>query len=99
MHLRTLSAAALAAAILLVPTAANAAGSDDAIPYTVTSSGLTLPVGTTFEADGHINYRVTQLDGSGAQTFNVHQAVPHNGVWPQAAYVGASYYAWTDYPS
>ncbi|KQT01326.1 hypothetical protein [Cellulomonas sp. Leaf395] len=97
MHARTLAAAVITAALVLLPTAAHA-GSDSPTPYTVAADGLTLPSGTTFEADGHINYRVTAPDGTGAQTFNVHQAVPHNGIWPEAAYVGKSYYPWTAHP-
>ena len=98
MHIRTLGAAALTAALVLIPTAAYAGGSDSPTPYTVTAEGVTLPAGATFEANGHLNYRVTALDGTGTRTFNVHQSVPHNGVWPQAAYVGKSYYAWADHP-
>ena len=98
MHARTLAAAAITAALVLLPTAAHA-GSDSPTPYVVTAAGLTLPTGTTFEEQGHINYRVTALDGTGERSFNVHQAVPHNNVWPAAAYVGQSYYAWTDHPS
>ena len=99
MHPRTLGAAALTAALVLLPTAAHAGGSDSPTPYTVTAEGVTLPAGTTFEANGHLNYRVTALDGSGQRTFNVHQSVPHNGVWPRAAYVGKDYYPWADHPT
>ncbi len=99
MRFRLLGATALAAALILVPSAAHAAGSDSPTPYTVTAQTLTLPAGTTFEANGHINYRVTQLDGTGEKSFNVHESVPHNGQWPQARYVGTSVYTWTDHPS
>lgn len=98
MHARALSAAAIAAALVLLPTAAHAAGSDSPTPYTVTAAGLTLPAGTTFEANGHINYRVTAPDGTGERSFNVHQSIPHNNVWPRAAYVGQGFYPWTDHP-
>ncbi|WP_456845331.1 hypothetical protein [Cellulomonas sp. P5_C6] len=98
MRFRALGAALLTAALVLLPTAAHAAGSDDPTPYTVTATGLQLPAGTTFEENGHINYKVTQLDGGGEKSFNVHQAVPHNNQWPQARYVGQSYYPWTDHP-
>ena len=67
MHARTLAAAAITAALVLLPTAAHA-GSDSPTPYTVTAAGLTLPTGTTFEEQGHINYRVTALDGTGERT-------------------------------
>ena len=98
MHFRSLGAAALSAAVVLIPTAAIAGGSDSPTPYTVTAAGLQLPAGTTFEANGHINYTVTRLDGSGARQFNVHESMPHNGQWPQGAYIGKDYYPWTDHP-
>ena len=99
MHTRTLGVATLTAALILVPTAAHAAGSDAPTPYTVTATGLTLHGGTTFEEHGHINYRVTDLDGTGSTQFNVHQSVPHNNQWPRAAYVGMSTYPWADHPA
>ena len=91
MRIRALGAALLTAALVLLPTAAHAGGSDSATPYTVTAEGLTLLYGKTFEANGHINYKVTKLDGTGEKTFNVQQSVPDNGIWPQARYVGQSY--------
>jgi hypothetical protein len=98
MRSRLLSAAALSAALVLVPTAAVAGGSDSPVPYTVTAAGLTLPAGSVFDEYGDINYTVTALDGSARHTFGVHNEVPHNGKWPAGQYVGASSYAWTDHP-
>jgi len=95
---RLLSVAALSAALVVVPTAAVAGGSDSPTPYTVTAAGLTLPVGAVFDEYGDINYTVTALDGSARHTFGVHNEVPHNGKWPAGRYVGRSTYAWTDHP-
>src|SRR4051812_38243772 len=76
-----LLAGVTAAAVLLPAAAASAGGSDSPTPYSVTASALVLPTGTTFEANGHINYTVTKLDGTGATSFNVHESVPSNGLW------------------
>ena len=61
----TLVAGVTAAAVLLPAAAASAGGSDSPTPYQVTARVLVLPAGATFEANGHINYTVTRLDGTG----------------------------------
>src|SRR5690606_16242182 len=63
------------------------------------AGGLTLPVGHIFSANQEINYTVSKLNGTGKQTLGVGNNIPHNGVWPQDKYIGASFYAWTDHPS
>lgn len=56
--MRYLIAVALAAALILSPSAALA-GSDSPTPYAVTEAGITLPADTTFPDNGHVNYRTT----------------------------------------
>ena len=82
---------ALAAAVALSiggltisASAAQAAGSDSPTPYTVTATGVQLPEGDTFRANGHINWRTTL--GSGGMHFD-----PNNG-HPGGAFIGQSFF-------
>lgn len=71
-------------ALFVAPSGAFAAGSDDPTPYTVSETGVQLPAGDTFQANGHINWRTTA--GSGGMHFD-----PNNG-HPGGAYIGQSFF-------
>lgn len=61
-----IAALAILFSILFVTTHANAAGSDGSTPYSVTTDGITLPSGSTFQDNGHVNLRTT------VGNFNMH---------------------------
>lgn len=82
-----IAAPILALALIAVPTAAHAGGSDSPTPYTVDSSGITLPGSDTFPAHGHVNLTTSQ-GGKGIH-FD-----PNNG-HPGAQWIGASYIPWS----
>lgn len=88
--------AALAATLILAPTAAFAGGSDGPTPYTVDTNGITLPAGDTFRDNGHINVKTTAN-----VMYNIHfedrnWPVDH----PKRAYIGESFIPWiADPPS
>lgn len=82
-----IAAPILALALVAVPTAAHAGGSDSPTPYAVTSAGITLPEGDTFPAHGHVNLTTSQ-GGKGLQ-FD-----PNNG-HPGGAWVGQSFIPWS----
>jgi|SRR5690625_587761 len=88
---KTLTALVAALFLILTPTAALA-GSDGATPYQVTTVGVHLPAGDTFQAHGHVNVRY--FDGDGIQrTAGVHFDPLNNQ--PGGAYIGESFIPWT----
>ncbi|SDH48435.1 hypothetical protein [Agrococcus jejuensis] len=104
-----LAAVATAGALLLPITAlvvaapAMAGGSDAPTPYTVSASGVTLPDGQTFRANGHVNAQVIPVSQyTPGETYRARGADwtpmqitrhfdPNNGQ-PGGAYIGQSYY-------
>jgi len=80
----TALAVAVLGIIYLSPSAANAAGSDAPTPYSVTAQGVQLPAGTTFEANGHVNYKTTLRSGG------VH--FDPNNNQPGGAFIGQSFF-------
>src|SRR5690606_2285768 len=71
-------------------TPAYAGGSDDPTPYTVDSSGITLPDGDTFQDGGHVNLQTTQ----GAK--NLHfESQNWPADHPKRAYIGKSFIPWS----
>ncbi|MEO8707723.1 MAG: hypothetical protein ABI400_01615 [Lacisediminihabitans sp.] len=88
-------------AVALVVTGASlgavAAGSDGPTPYTVTAQGVTLPTGVTFPSSGHVNYKATNLDGTGEVSFGV-QFDPNNGQ-PGGHFIGLSYFPFSNVAS
>ncbi len=71
--------------IFVTPTIAHAGGSDSPTPYTVTSTGVQLPVGDSFQANGHINWSTTKSSTNGIH-FD-----PNNG-HPGGAYIGKTFF-------
>lgn len=57
---RLTKVAGLAAVILWVASPAYAGGSDSPTPYSVTTEGITLPSGSVFEDNGHVNIKTDQ---------------------------------------
>lgn len=82
-----IAAPILALALIAVPTAAHAGGSDSPTPYAVTSAGITLPEGDTFPAHGHVNLTTSQ--GGKGLHFD-----PNNG-HPGGAWIGQSFIPWS----
>jgi hypothetical protein len=70
-------------------TSATAAGSDGPTPYTVSTAGITLPSGTTFEAHGHVNVKISRADQSGTYVVNTH--FDPNNNQPGGAYIGKDF--------
>ena len=88
---KTLTALVAALFLILTPTAALA-GSDGATPYQVTTVGVHLPAGDTFQAHGHVNVRY--FDGDGIQrTAGVH--FDPNNNQPGGAWIGESFIPWS----
>lgn len=56
---RTAILAVMVAGMALAATPAEAAGSDDPTPYTVTAQGITLPAGAVFHDGDHVNLETT----------------------------------------
>ncbi|WP_430868323.1 hypothetical protein [Demequina aurantiaca] len=86
--------AALAVAVLTAGMVAFAAvpaeaagGSDDPTPYTVTASGITLPAGTSFPDNGHVNIKTTAGDKS------IHFESQNNQ--PSGTWIGESFLPWS----
>ena len=71
--------------IFVTPSIAHAGGSDSPTPYTVTSTGVQLPVGDSFLANGHINWSTTKSSTNGIH-FD-----PNNG-HPGGAYIGKTFF-------
>ncbi|MFJ4107414.1 hypothetical protein [Oerskovia enterophila] len=89
--MRAVPVALLTTAILATtPAIASAGGSDAPTPYTVTAGGVTLPTGTAYVDGGHVNYRATALDGTGARSFGTHFESLNNQ--PSGKYIGTSFY-------
>ena len=88
----TLATTAAALLLLLAPTAAHAGGSDSPTPYTVTTEGVQLPDGDTFQAHGHVNVRYYQPDGGVLQTAAIHMD-PNNG-HPGGKWIGKGFIPW-----
>ena len=63
-------AAIATAALVAVPTAAFAGGSDSPTPYVVDATGITLPAGSTFQDNGHINIKTNLGSFFDAKTNN-----------------------------
>src|SRR5690625_2774433 len=88
---KTLTALVAALFLILTPTAALA-GSDGATHYQVTTVGVPLPAGDTFQAHGHVNVRY--FDGDGIQrTAGVH--FDPNNNHPGGAWIGESFIPWS----
>lgn len=82
--------ALLMGAVLVSSTPAYAGGSDDPTPYTVDSSGITLPGGDTFQDGGHINLHTTQGDK------NLHfESLNWPDDNPKKFYIGKSFIPWS----
>ena len=58
--------------------------------YTVTPEGVQLPEGQTFQAHGHINIKITTLEGVYIRDVNMHFD-PNNG-HPGGQFIGQSFY-------
>ena len=83
--------AAIAAALVLAPAAAHAAGSDAPTPYTVTVDGITLPDGQTFRDNGHVNIRTTANVAYGLHFEDRNWPEDH----PKRAYIGEAFLPWS----
>ncbi|MBL0886425.1 LPXTG cell wall anchor domain-containing protein [Myceligenerans indicum] len=81
---------AVAPAVLFAAPAAATGGSDDPVPYEVTAEGLTLPPGTTFPDNGHVNIRYT-VDGT-ENSAGIHFETLNDQ--PSGKYVGESFLPW-----
>src|SRR5690625_4830954 len=90
---KTLTAIIAALFLILTPAAASASGgSDSPTPYQVTTEGVQLPAGDTFQAHGHVNVRY--FDGDGIQrTAGVHFDPLNNQ--PGGAWIGESFIPWS----
>ncbi|WP_186329428.1 hypothetical protein [Agrococcus jejuensis] len=88
---------------LVVAAPAMAGGSDSPTPYTVSASGVTLPAGQTFHANGHVNAQVIPLSqytpgetyrarGADWTPMQVTRHFDPNNNQPGGAYIGQSYY-------
>lgn len=74
---------------------ANAVGSDGPTPYTVNASGVTLPAGETFQANGHVNIKYV-VDGDHAvKTKGIH--FDPNNNQPGGAWIGKSNIPWSGF--
>ncbi|MEK8225936.1 hypothetical protein NKG05_07500 [Oerskovia sp. M15] len=56
----------------------------------MTAQGVTLPAGAVFRDGGHVNYRATALDGTGATTFGTHFEALNSR--PSGVYIGTGSY-------
>lgn len=83
--------AAIAAALILAPTAAFAGGSDAPTPYTVDVNGITLPEGSVFRDGGHVNVRTTANAAYNIHFEDRNWPVDH----PKRAYIGESFIPWS----
>lgn len=82
---------ALVAAMVGVPAAAFAGGSDSPTPYSVTSEGITLPEGQVFKDGGHVNIRTTANVAYGIHFED--RNWPKDS--PKRAYIGQSFIPWS----
>lgn len=89
MYKKLITATIAVALAFAGATPAMAAGSDGATPYTVSTSGITLPAGTTFEANGHVNVKISRADKSGTYVVNTH--FDPNNNQPGGAYIGKDF--------
>jgi hypothetical protein len=91
--MRTVTGAALGAALLLVLSAspALAGGSDAPTPYTVLPGGLQLPDGDSFPDAGHVNIAYTA--GGVERAAGIHFDSLNGKA--SGAYIGASYLPWS----
>lgn len=91
---RFFTAVIAAAFFLLTPMgAAQASGGSDApTPYQVTTEGVQLPPGDTFQAHGHVNVRYFDPDGI-EQTAGIH--FDPNNDHPGGQWIGESFIPWS----
>jgi len=79
-------------ALLLAAPAAQAS-SDSPTPYLVTTEGVQLPAGDTFEANGHVNVRFYAPDDNVQRSAGLHFD-PNNG-HPGGQWIGKSFIPWS----
>ncbi len=82
-----------AALVLLSATPALAGGSDSPTPYVVGADGLTLPAGTTFPDNGHVNIRYTMPGSDAELAAGVHFESLNDQ--PSGQFVGQSFLPWS----
>ncbi len=81
-----------------IASAARAGGSDSATPYTVDSTGITLPTGSTFPDNGHVNIR---WDGGSANLHFEGKCITRTDAecagprHDAAQYIGRSFIPWS----
>lgn len=73
---------------------ASAGGSNDPTPYTVNASGVTLPAGDTFPANGHVNIKYT-VNGGPEKSAGIH--FDPNNNQPGGAWIGESNIPWSGF--
>lgn len=89
---KTLTALIAALFLILTPATAMAGGSDSPTPYQVTTVGVHLPAGDTFQAHGHVNVRY--FDGDGIQQTSGIHFDPNND-HPGGQWIGESFIPWS----
>lgn len=90
--MRKLIITALATFLLLVGGAsAHAGGSDAPTPYDVTTEGIRLPDGETFQAHGHVNVRYLSETG---REYSAGLHFDPNTGHPGAPWIGESFIPW-----
>lgn len=88
---KILIGAALVLSLVFAPTTAYAlGGSDSPTPYTVDTTGITLPQGKTFENNGHVNLRTTQ-GGKNIHFEYLNWPEDH----PKKYYIGKNFIPWS----
>lgn len=93
---KIITALFLALGLVAVPSIANAAGSDNPTPYTLSVEGITLPSGDTFQDNGHVNIRYTQGVNGAEQGAGIHfESLNWPDDHPKKFYIGKDFIPWT----